>query len=866
MRRAAAVMVVLALTSALVDPIVQPDDHHAHAQAPPPRLLYEAGATDSAPSVATMEGDGSDARLLTEPTGSLLRPHASPDGSWIAYSRLSAQTAHLHALPAVGGTEQLLVRDSIAPSWAPVGMRLAYITAAGATRSIGIIDVAEVDGRLVAGEPRLIPVTGIPSRLVWAPDGEHMVFTVAVDGQWDDQALWVASADGELRQLSQGLSLGGGGQATYAWSPDGSWIAFLAAREPRAAETFTYLIRPDGSEQRRLSTQTCQREEALAWEPYGRFLAVVTNCAEPISLITPEGKVLRRIGGAVDATLAPYDFLFAADGRSVYSSAYVRVDSGQSTRRLQQIAVDGSSHRTIAPVHEPTGMWLQVLGAPAPDPAGMPPMPAEPEPEPTPRPDPDGPPPMPARSELYHACPRDRVPPTEYRDVPADTMARLHVDCAAWWRFMSGVSRSRFAPAGAITRGQLASALVRVLQYSGWYSEADRDYFDDDDGSVHEANINNLRSAGVVRGVGRRFDPDAPVRRDQMASFTVAAYELMMQRPLEEAAQDHFADDEGNIHEGNINRGAEADLFDGVSHDRYDPSGGQRRDGVADIGARLHDARLAEGGSPPGYGEAFITRVVDGDTFIADMYRNNGQLVRDVRVRMAGVNAPEQHDCGGVEAKDRLQRGIQRRRVRLSAKHESSVGRDDRPIRFVHVYIGHWLDISQEMLRLGLALWMPHRAEPERQEAFNRTAQRAAAQQVGIWDPRSCGYGPQQQADLRVRVRWDAPGRDAANVNGEVVRIRNAGRTPVALGGWSVRDSSAHPPYRFAAGTTVPAGATLKVHVGSGTDRRLRKFWGARRPLFENASVDGSRGDGAYLLDPDGDIRSFNIYPCLVDC
>ena len=39
--------------------------------------------------------------------------------------------------------------------------------------------------------------------------------------------------------------------------------------------------------------------------------------------------------------------------------------------------------------------------------------------------------------------------------------------------------------------------------------------------------------------------------------------------------------------------------------------------------------------------------------------------------------------------------------------------------------------------------------------------------------------------------------------------------------------------------------------------------WGLSDPPFENATTDRKRaGDGAYLFDPDGDVRSFVQYPC----
>jgi hypothetical protein len=46
------------------------------------------------------------------------------------------------------------------------------------------------------------------------------------------------------------------------------------------------------------------------------------------------------------------------------------------------------------------------------------------------------------------------------------------------------------------------------------------DYFSDDSGSIHEANINRLRAAGVTHGCGgTNFCPNGIVTRGQMAAF-----------------------------------------------------------------------------------------------------------------------------------------------------------------------------------------------------------------------------------------------------------------------------------------------------------------------------------------------------------
>lgn len=77
-----------------------------------------------------------------------------------------------------------------------------------------------------------------------------------------------------------------------------------------------------------------------------------------------------------------------------------------------------------------------------------------------------------------------------------------------------------FCPNDPVTRGQMAAFLVRAMGYT---DDGGGNLFVDDDGSVFEGNIDRLGTAGVTKGCNPpdndKFCPDAPVLRDQMASF-----------------------------------------------------------------------------------------------------------------------------------------------------------------------------------------------------------------------------------------------------------------------------------------------------------------------------------------------------------
>lgn len=278
-----------------------------------------------------------------------------------------------------------------------------------------------------------------------------------------------------------------------------------------------------------------------------------------------------------------------------------------------------------------------------------------------------------------------------------------------------------------------------------------------------------------------------------------------------------------------------------------------------------------------------VTFVADGDT--VDVNLQGDGTRRAVRVRYIGIQAMElsvysqtlaklRGECWGVDAARNLTRLIDGRRVRLTARKASSVsGRNVRPRRHVAVMKdGRWTDTGALQVAAGLAL--PDLLYDEYSQNLNymRAAQTAAATGQGMYgNPTKCGYGPNQTEQLKVTVNWDAEGNDSQNVNGEWVDITNLGSVAVPLGGWWVRDAAyrgerAHG-YTFPAGAVVQPRATLRVHVGSGNDGVDRLYWGLSKNIFANVT-DGARwmGDGAWLFDPEGDLRAWDMYPCRAAC
>ena len=119
------------------------------------------------------------------------------------------------------------------------------------------------------------------------------------------------------------------------------------------------------------------------------------------------------------------------------------------------------------------------------------------------------------------------------------------------WLKNSGVTlgcnppeNDQFCPGQSVTRGQMATFLVRALDLPAGTAT-----FDDTAGSVHAADIAALATAGVTRGcnppANTAYCPDDFVTRAQMAAFLVRALGLP-------PGPERFVDDDGSIFEADI--------------------------------------------------------------------------------------------------------------------------------------------------------------------------------------------------------------------------------------------------------------------------------------------------------------------------
>ena len=169
------------------------------------------------------------------------------------------------------------------------------------------------------------------------------------------------------------------------------------------------------------------------------------------------------------------------------------------------------------------------------------------------------------------ACPSD-ADRDQFSDVAPGSVHASSIDCIAWWGITSGRGDGTFGAALDVTRGQLATFLVRVLEQAGRAPEDAPDAFDDDDGTVHERSLDTLAALGIMEGVGpRRAAPATPVTRAQSASLIAGTLTWLTGEPLPPAA-DAFSDDDGSPHEQAINGLAAEGIVAGTTAGAFGPN------------------------------------------------------------------------------------------------------------------------------------------------------------------------------------------------------------------------------------------------------------------------------------------------------
>lgn len=171
---------------------------------------------------------------------------------------------------------------------------------------------------------------------------------------------------------------------------------------------------------------------------------------------------------------------------------------------------------------------------------------------------------------------------TSFADVPRSAWYVGAVDCAVNKSLANGLTPTSYAPANSVTRAQMASFVHRLMLRSDAATSLSTapDLFRDDEGSPHEAAINALARAGVLNGTGPgTYGPQVQVTRGQMASMLVRMQEAIS-GPMPTKGVP-FTDIADSPHRVAIDKVFTAGITSGTSATTFTPNAGVRRDGMA---------------------------------------------------------------------------------------------------------------------------------------------------------------------------------------------------------------------------------------------------------------------------------------------
>ena len=199
--------------------------------------------------------DGTNPVRLTNSGNHDTQPQWSPDGKWIAYVAIPAETSGKFAIHVMhpNGTSDatLLSQDTTISdlSWSPDGRSIAYGSRNGTTGMIGVIDVA-------SRQTHWLAFTANGNSPVWTANDLYFLA--------GDNSIHTASLDGSNARKIPRTS-----NQTPALSRDGRQLAYVAAD---LGSDQLFVSNADGSQPRDLSQLSGLNVESVAWTPDGRIV------------------------------------------------------------------------------------------------------------------------------------------------------------------------------------------------------------------------------------------------------------------------------------------------------------------------------------------------------------------------------------------------------------------------------------------------------------------------------------------------------------------------------------------------------------------------------------------------------------------
>ena len=257
-------------------------------------------------------GTSTPLRLTTDPAEDV-GPAWSPDGRFIAFTRLSSEGNAIYIVPAIGGAERRLYTMADPTSW-------------------------EYGG------------------LTWSNDGKHLIFPdrLSSDGP---SALFSLSLDTLARSRLTSPPASWDGDWTPVMSPDGRKIAFI--RSPEGSVRDVYVMDAGGGAPTRL-THDGKLVVGLTWTADSQDVVFSSNREGEFALwkVPAEGGAIERVAVGDENSYSPAisrkgNLLAYSHGTGKWD--IVRVDLRSSARKVLTDQLLSSNEQDSAPQFSPDG-------------------------------------------------------------------------------------------------------------------------------------------------------------------------------------------------------------------------------------------------------------------------------------------------------------------------------------------------------------------------------------------------------------------------------------------------------------------------------------------------------------------------------
>ena len=234
----------------------------------PTRALVSRGAISPDPSLFIASLDGSTAQGLVFGQGSL-----SPDGTQLVYS---GADNHLYMMNIPTGQSLALTEATFdsQPLWSPDGTRIAFSRLTDKGYNIFVMDADGRAVRALTDNSENFMVGG------WTPDGQKVIGVSAQGGGIPAQLFEVGGGTAQTLDFIRQP-----GDENISISPDGQWVAFTD-KVPGRMTPGIFVSRLDGTEQRLLVQLDSWSVGLPLWSPDGDWLAfgvVNTDVMQPES-------------------------------------------------------------------------------------------------------------------------------------------------------------------------------------------------------------------------------------------------------------------------------------------------------------------------------------------------------------------------------------------------------------------------------------------------------------------------------------------------------------------------------------------------------------------------------------------------------